>query len=709
MTKGNDKLSVLFTTINEAKNSLMESWLKNDKHFPYSSEKKEAGLMSDLIGATSVLLMLIAFRRESQVISKNDRTRMADFVNCTFPELLKTIEKNGFVAAPLVAVEDTKTIFNEETGYTDTVSWALSASLLARYAEFHNIIKISSEAHDAIFAIISKSFRQLINGQSQTGCWGFMTSGGAKNSLYFTYAAGIALGDFFDYAVGEIKDVEKNNNGSGNAASFKDYDLLNYMNDELGEEDVVVIAENARRKLSGWLLNTCLPALSDLSQCKFENAEMETDVEMFPHNMTGDLNYFKLYYTYYIIDLMVVSRTDEDYETIFNNRALPEYSEKFNAIRAKCDSDYEDYFFGDDTIAQRGGSYWKELVSQAIHSSRYHYSNAARTGKEFFDGKASELNLKWDNPNYSSTIKNIFKKSKEHLTDPALVPMSLRVNAMYGYYICEQADITVDNLFEQICEDVSTTTDENHIAGLWDALGYDLLITERSIEALVDYYDYICKVGKNQVVRKSDFEESFSKKIYECLLSEDAQNIIHPDGTEADSVSNYLNSDEGKKLIRQIVAEDSGLVRTYLNSDDGKNQLQEIVKDILCNNSPATMNIKTHIDYDDSDELISTVAIINKLLKSADFIDGDNELQKELLLLYKNLDKFALYSLLTKEYKKEDNETETTYKKRICEMAKKITVGYNDLIATYAPDAGSNQGDLSRMYNRLKNSSFGEN
>ena len=42
-------------------------------------------------------------------------------------------------------------------------------------------------------------------------------------------------------------------------------------------------------------------------------------------------------------------------------------------------------------------------------------------------------------------------------------------------------------------------------------------------------------------------------------------------------------------------------------------------------------------------------------------------------------------------------------------MAEKITDGYRDLIATHAPYAGTNQGDLSRMYNRLKDSSFGEN
>lgn len=712
MAKENDKLTLLFNTINEAKNSLMESWNKNDKHFPYSFEKKEAGLMSDLIGSTSILLMLIAFRRESEVINKSDKTKIAELVNYIFPEILETIEKNGFVATPLVAVKDANILFNTETGYTDTVSWALSASLLARFAEFHNIIKISSKAHDAIFTIITQSFKQLINGQSEDGCWGFMTSGGAKSSLYYTYAAGIALGDFFDYAVGEIKEVENSNSGSVGGTKYKDHDLLNHLKDELGTGDVAVIAENARKKLSGWLLNTCLPALSDLSQCKLQNAEMETRVGMFSHNMTvqEDLNYFKLYYTYYIIDLMVVSKTDEDYKTIFNNRALPEYSEVFNAIKLKCDSDYEDYFFSEDTIAQKGILYWEELVSQAIHSSRYQYSNAARTGKEFFDGEASELNLKWENPNYNSSIKTIFKKLKKNLTDPALVPMSLRVNAMYGYYICEQADITVDNLFEQICGDVSKISDEKHVAGLWDTLGYNLLVTERSIEALVDYYDYIIKVGEKGVSQKSDFEESFNKKIYEYLLSEDAQNIIHPDGAENDSVSDYLKSDEGQKTVRQIISEDSGIVRSYFNSNEGRNQLQEIVKDLFGNNTPsAPANTKAQVYSDNSDDLVNIIAMINKLLKSADFIDSDNELQKELLLLYKNLDKFALYNLLTKVYKKEENETDTTYKKRICKMAEKITDGYRDLIATHAPYAGTNQGDLSRMYNRLKDSSFGEN
>ncbi len=709
------KMDLLFETINEAKNSLFEIWENNGNHFPYSFEKKQEGLLSDLIGTTAILLMLVAFRREPEVISKTDKVKVANFINSVFPELLETVEESGFVATPLVDIQNSSRFFNKSVGYTDTVSWALSSALLARFAEFHNIITISSEAHNAIFTLILKSIRQILDGQNKEGCWGFTNDEDAKKSLYFTYAAGIALGDFFDYAVGEIKDVEEANSASKNSSvNFKDYELLNYISknyyadeDRDDQFDIVIAAEQARENLSKWLLKNCLPALVELSGCKRFATATKEKLGLFSHETDDEdfvdegINYYNLYYTYYVIDLMVVSRTDETYQTIFEHRGQDQYSQIFKNIKSTFENQYShfaDYFFGSDNIEQNGITLWQELVSQAIHSSRYHYLNASRTGKKFWDSKASELPLQWVHADKS--VKKALNSLSEGITDPALIPMSLRVNAMYGYYICNQADVTVDTLFDVICNDVSKKSDDIHTKGLWDKQGFDLMITERSIEALVDYYDYLCKVGDNGGSGKSKFEESVDKKIYEYLLSEDAQSIIHSDERESVSVKEYLASEEGKIAIRQAVAGDEASIKNYLQSDDGKKLLQETVKDLIGDLPSGTGSAA------DPDDIVSAVNTLHKTLNRADILDDNNDLSLSLVQLYKDLEQFSLCNLLVKLTEREDNETDKTYKDRIRDTAEKITEGYHNLLKEHAGDAGTNQGDLVRLYKRLKSASF---
>ena len=77
--------------------------------------------------------------------------------------------------------------------------------------------------------------------------------------------------------------------------------------------------------------------------------------------------------------------------------------------------------------------------------------------------------------------------------------MALRVNALYAYYICNQSDVAVDRLFDDICSNASADANGGSVQYLWDTSSYDLMVTERAIEALVDYYDY-CK--KNHLDRQ---------------------------------------------------------------------------------------------------------------------------------------------------------------------------------------------------------------
>lgn len=677
----------LVTVAGNAKTALLAIW-DTDRAFKDKGDiLNKEGFLSDTIGLTSLLLMLVAFRNESRIISDSDKVHIAEVTDATLEKLSTWVVESGFNATPWLPEADSRGFFTTDVGYIDTISWVTSAAILVRYAERNQIAKFAPKTHDIARDLIASGLKQLLQSQRDDGTWGFMADKKATKSLYFTYAAGATIADFSDYILGEIEDVERNNAGE-ERLTFRDEELLKYLDSALGT-DIQAAVEAAKEKLRLWLLWDCLPLLPSLSRCTTA-ADYTKHLGLWTHETSNPfeksgINYYNLYFTYYLIDLMVLTGTDLKYHAIVSSEneelkalkkhyrdgriVLDDGSQRTREVKLLSDEDYAYYF-------SRGNAeiFWTSFVEQAIHSSRNQYMSASRTGTDFWDGRKSEIPLTWlhEDRDVQAKIKDMVKRKRLPLTDPAIAPMALRVNASYSYYICGQTDIAVDRLFKSICDDISPETDTQRVKDLWDQLDYSLLVTERSIEALVDYYDYLCKFELEQTdtletdparpvptteSAKSEFELMFERKIDE-----------------------YLRSESGKEIIREQLG-------------------------ALCPASAAGSVVGEQAMNKQASELLSVAEYILALASHTDLLNkkgaDEDRLIYTLVEVVEELKKCALKKLIRSQVKQEPDEIDSDYTRRIHDASSKFIKRYKSLQNSVVQDLDKASGDFKALYEKL--------
>lgn len=680
----------LVTVAVNAKTALLSIW-DADRAFKDKGDiLNKEGFLSDTIGLTSLLLMLVAFRNESQIISDSDKAHIAEVTDATIEKLSIWAAESGFNATPWLPEADSRDFFTTDVGYIDTISWVTSAAILVRYAERNQIAKFAPKTHDIARNLIASGLKQLLQSQRDDGTWGFMADKKATKSLYFTYAAGATIADFSDYVLGEIEDVERNNAGKERLI-FRDEELLKYLDSAIGT-DTQAAVEAAKEKLRLWLLWDCLPLLPGLSCCTTA-ADYTKHLGLWTHETANPfekngINYYNLYFTYYLIDLMVLTGTDLKYQAIVSSESeefkalkqhyrdgriiLDDGPQRTREVKLLSDEDYAYYF-------SRGNAedFWTAFVEQAIHSSRNQYMSASRTGTDFWDGRKSEIPLTWlhDDRDVQAKIKDMVKRKRLPLTDPAIAPMALRVNASYSYYICGQTDISVDRLFKNICDDISLETDAQRVKDLWDQLDYSLLVTERSIEALVDYYDYLCKFELEQTdsletapaspmptteSSKSEFELMFERKIDE-----------------------YLRSDAGREIIREQLGS-------------------------LCPTGTTSSAVAEQATNKQASELLSIAEYILALVSHTDLLNkkgaDEDRLIYTLVEVVEELKKCALKELIRSKTKKEPDEIDSDYTRRIHDASNKFIKRYKSLLNSVVQDLDKSSGDFKALYEKLMSS-----
>jgi len=123
----------------------------------------------------------------------------------------------------------------------------------------------------------------------------------------------------------------------------------------------------------------------------------------------------------------------------------------------------------------------RKALEHGIYLSRIDMDRAYADKKWWDSPKKSSLTIEWLNhPDKSAAFAQ-----RIELSEPSLVPLSLRCNTLYSYYVAMGEDQKIHELFRLVCDN------RNESTGLWDSLSYSLLITERAIEAIVDYNDYL--------------------------------------------------------------------------------------------------------------------------------------------------------------------------------------------------------------------------
>lgn len=659
-------MTTVFETIKATRDKLINDW-KAKSAFLDKNLIHDPGLISAAMGSISLLLPIVAMGDEKDLYDSKKLDEIKDIIEISIKKIKSFIDQDGFTASPFVSPPRTASLFSDGSGYIDSITWVVSVCALTRYTYLKKYLAFSDETIETILSLYAKSLKMLLDAQHDDGTWGFHTDKDCARSLYFTYSAGTCLADVFDYTFAEIQSVEESNEDVAPSVGV-DVEAVSYIESH-GIPDLQKVLNSTRYKLSYWLISKAIPRLPEISDCAELSADIAEELGIWDSSTAKNfgVNYYDLYYTYYIIDLSIQSCSDKDYEKIVSERG-----DAFNKLREEFrstlrDTDFKYYFDEDDGCPEK---FVLDYIEQSTHASRYHMASAMRTGVEFWNTKDSELQIVWkhNNPKKQDSVKMIKGSISGNVTEPVIVPMALRANTQYTYYISQQPDVNLDKLFENILSDRSPKESDICAEGLWDTLSYSLPITERAIEAIIDYYDYLCKYDnpstaetetkQNVTIKaipvKSEIDEVIERKI-EAILEEKLKNI-----------ASALPSGKKTTALPGDPADLIGPVTTALN--------------MLAQEVTARMNTDLSRSGDPTDDLIYN---LNNLFSS---LERSNKLSKIRELCLINDKSYTPGELASKALAVENALDDST----------------NDLYAKIVKDIISNGGlDLVNLYMKL--------
>ena len=213
----------------------------------------------------------------------------------------------------------------------------------------------------------------------------------------------------------------------------------------------------------------------------------------------------------------------------------------------------------------------------------------------------SELPIKWehDEIEIQKMAKTALDQSQANLTDPTILPMALRANTVYSYYVTEKPEITIERLFNDVCNNVYADEfdedDDEHVLNLWDTVYYNLMITERSIESIVDFYDYINKFDNTT----ASSEEK--KPVYSAsAICESAASASSLDAAVEAKIADYLKSEAGKAAIMEAVGNTPASIKVAAESSSDSISLQSAIDFI------SLVNKKNRLQYTDEGDKFDT-------------------------------------------------------------------------------------------------------
>lgn len=546
------KFEKLTMIAKNTKESLIRNWKENGGCFVDKDKMTKPGIMAEVSGLTSLLLFLIAFNEEKDIVNEDDREIIREIHRVSFSKICLWVKEDGFTVEPLVPIGESKRIFkkNDSLGYVDSITWALSVAILTRYLERKQILTMDIELLEKNYDLLTEALGAVISSQHDDGTWGFLSDKKSEKSLYFTFVCNAAIADFFDYIMGEIAYISISENATEKeimdaVEEAKDEEILRHLGNKFREKSIELVddsvektMEEVRRKIQDWLIFDCLPLMPELAICEGMAANKKERLGVWPDPAARNYEkYFNLYYIYYLIEMMVTSGSDQRMNEIIgengeNEEGISNLKKYYEDNELMASQDIR-YYFSNENIP----SLWKNIMEQSIHSSRTEYMNVSRTGKNFWDsadGDKSSLKIRWNHPDHriQDEVESI-QNYVDNCTDPCIIPMALRSNVMYSYYISEQSDMTVDRLFNNICDQIADADTENLFEGLWDSVNFSLTVTERSVEALVDYYDFLKKFDKSSVggkasvtAQKSQIDILIEEKIADYLKTPEAKSVI---------------------------------------------------------------------------------------------------------------------------------------------------------------------------------------
>lgn len=427
-------------------------------------DDKSTGLVYRCAGSLSLLLLVNGF---DKLATENG---WAEIVTAEFANVTEHIKYKGFDATPLKAEAVTANIFSPQAPttyhYLDSVSWVLSFALHIRLAERFQRLELDDLQHKTVFDVIKNCLSILCEAGMADGGWGF-TRGTTKQDLYYSYAVSESLADFGDYVQGESKN-EINIDADEELQAFL----------RAADKELITTVQEKRKLTAKWLWETYRDELG----VNEINPGLKLDPDAKSHIL--------LYFTYFVIDMLIVNLPDEVFED-------------------------------DEYFKQHKNQIYRK-IEHALYLSRIDFDKAHDDEDWWKAYDESSLELVWntfENPKLFDPKK--IKLSSTQIYEPGFVPLSLRCNALYAFYIAEGPDQKMAKLFKVLHDNRDPDT------GLWDSESYSLMVTERAIEAVVDYNDYLTRFQIDDMLPEAPVPEpSRIENAFREVIKEEVRNYL---------------------------------------------------------------------------------------------------------------------------------------------------------------------------------------
>ncbi len=607
--------------------------------FYLNDRNKDVGLLSQLYGASGLFTLVNRYNVMSAIKKDTEQAdRLLRGIKSAIYDVLDYVEENGYDLNPYIDQRTNIHLFHDgrncENMYIGAMTWALSLFVSALKALRTNSIDFRRNAEDRdeeiknfklrlyvqIEKIITFFLENVIEGEDRFG-WGY-ANGCIDPSLFFTYSVIEAYSDFED-----------------NAISDRDDELLAYLNRNNSKTDIPL--EIRYRDLCYRIGDRTWEVYKDYLKTTFFSDKFAGGVTpISPAEIRNTSRSSVLFNTIYVIFILFYSYTN----TRTQRYDLP------GEVRSEAE------------LEQIIGT-----ITRGLQLVQNFYDDLKAEGNENIVDKHI-ISFNQRNvlvPEFSKMLND------ESIQASSLLPMLVKANNLVAYYILKFPQQSMTDLFD---EALSVKVEGKW---LWENRRFDLLSTERYIEALADYFDYY-----------DTYERNYAKKILDSAT---------------------IRAEERRKLQKQ-------------NEERLKHEDAERQKRFEQKMGEARIEIRKEIERDIRNEYTIEPQIEQKIVRmidanmervfrtyiveSVEHISGDEELNS-----FESDFKSALSGLMRSGFAETLNEVEEdkelTSREKKEKFEKELMLDFKDFIKNYFDFVAKNLSQYERR--RLSDLIFGDN
>lgn len=346
--------------------------------------------------------------------------------------------------------------------WTDSTSWALSTAVALNYV-FRTNRTLAARCQpyvDRTRAAIVASLKELLAVQLDNGGWSWGLTTASDAHLYFTSSVLQSYADVFDYIFGESDEQIQ---------IGRDTETCGYL--EVRLPQVESLLNESRKRAADFLAKTYLPAAVE---GRLSYAQLATDTIKVTTPKDDVLQVPLLYCYSYLLEALILTGYDQ------RNASSSAQVTKLREL-----------------LAQRAAPILANPTDE-------------------LDALCSTLLIEVE-------VNEQGKKTLVQLRDPSLWAQLLRTAVLYAYYVdwtgvADPLIIDSEGAYAKVLRDRRDTEPGK---GLWDTEAFNLSVTCRAIEALIDVYDYIERLSRPgeaiRVAPPTDLGRVIADSIYPYL------------------------------------------------------------------------------------------------------------------------------------------------------------------------------------------------